>query len=137
MRKSQRQILRDSKLRSTTSRAVILGIFLQHSRALSNSDIEQATGESVDRVTLYRTLKTFVEHGILHKVLDDSGTLKYGLCDDRCSSATHHHDHVHFKCHLCGETNCLDIAIPGVALPSGFEAEEVNVLIQGTCARCH
>ncbi len=130
-------MLRSHKLRSTPSRSKILHLFLTSGHALSYSDIEKEVASSFDRVTVYRTLKSFVDKGVVHKVLDDGGSLKYALCSHHCRDADHHHDHVHFKCTQCGQTNCLDqVEIPDVKLPKGYKAAEVNLLIQGTCQNC-
>lgn len=137
MRKSQDEILRDFRLRSTTSRSAILDLFIHNDHALSYSDIEKEVAAAFDRVTVYRTLKTFLDKGVVHKVLDDGGSLKYALCNDHCSSAEHHHDHVHFKCTKCGQTNCLEeVEVPAIKLPKGFQASEINLLIQGLCNKC-
>ena len=137
MRKADEQLLKDFRLRNTSSRADILNLFLEHPYALSYSDIEKEVAETYDRVTVYRTLKTFVDKGVVHKVLDDTGGLKYALCKERCTSAEHHHEHVHFKCVNCGQTNCLDeVRIPEVQLPKGYRGKELNLLIQGLCNKC-
>lgn len=137
VRKSDEQILKDFRLRHTTSRSHILKLFLNHPYALSYSDIEREVVETFDRVTVYRTLKTFLDKGLVHKVLDDEGGLKYALCKEHCTVVEHHHEHVHFKCVLCGQTNCLDdVEIPPVGLPAGYQAQEWNLLIQGICAKC-
>jgi Fur family ferric uptake transcriptional regulator len=133
---STAQILKDFKLRSTPNRVAILHAFLRREYALSHGDVERDVPPSFDRVTVYRTLKTFLDKGLIHKVLDDEGTLKYALCNEACTTAHHHHDHVHFKCTKCGQTNCLSIEIPAVKLPKGYRANEVNVLIQGVCESC-
>jgi Fur family ferric uptake transcriptional regulator len=104
--------------------------------ALSHSDIENEIDDNLDRVTVYRTLKTFLKKGLIHKVLDDQGSLKYALCRENCSSKEHHHDHIHFKCSRCGQTNCLDIDVPKVKLPKEYRIQEVNFLIQGICYQC-
>lgn len=112
-------------------------LFLKNSFALSYSDVEREIATTFDRVTVYRTLKTFLDKGVIHKVLDDEGSLKYALCSDPCSTQEHHHEHVHFKCTNCGQTNCLeDVTIPLLKLPAGYVAGEVNLLIQGTCNKC-
>jgi len=137
-RKTQAQILKDFHLRSTTSRSAILDLFIHNHHALSYSDIEREVAESFDRVTVYRTLKTFLDRGLVHKVLDDGGSLKYALCTDHCANNNHHHDHVHFKCTRCGQTNCLDdVEVPRVKLPVGYQVSEINLLIQGVCQKCH
>jgi Fur family ferric uptake transcriptional regulator len=137
MKKHEGQILKDYKLRTTTSRSAILHLFMKNSFALSYSDIEHEIASTFDHVTVYRTLKTFLDKGVIHKVLDDEGSLKYALCTEPCSSHEHHHEHVHFKCQKCGQTNCLEtVIIPEVFLPAGFRAHEMNLLIQGTCDKC-
>jgi Fur family ferric uptake transcriptional regulator len=130
------QLLKDFRLRTTDSRQAILQLFLQKDYALSHGDIENGIDNSLDRVTVYRTLKTFLDKGLIHKVLDDEGSLKYALCNDACSVKGHHHDHVHFKCIKCGQTSCLNVEVPVVKLPKGFKSKEVNLLIQGVCDQC-
>ncbi len=130
------RLLRDFRLRSTPSRQEILHLFLRKEYALSHSDIEKEIDNALDRVTVYRTLKTFLDKGLIHKVLDDAGSLKYALCNDPCTSTDHHHNHVHFKCTRCNQTSCLNVAIPPVKLPRGFRATEQNLLIQGICGNC-
>ncbi|WP_079688467.1 Fur family transcriptional regulator [Ohtaekwangia koreensis] len=130
------RLLKTFRLRSTPSRQEILHLFLNKDYALSHGDIEKEINNELDRVTVYRTLKTFLDKGLIHKVLDDEGSLKYALCNDACSKTGHHHDHVHFKCTSCGQTNCLEIEVPVVKLPKGYRASEVNLLIQGICERC-
>ena len=130
------RLLKDFRLRSTPSRQEILHLFLKKEYALSHSDIEKEISNSLDRVTVYRTLKTFLDKGLIHKVLDDGGCLKYALCNDACTTAGHHHDHVHFKCTQCGQTNCLNVEIPSLRLPKGYRPKELNILIQGVCELC-
>src|SRR5688572_17504969 len=92
------RLLKDFRLRATPSRQEILHLFLKKAYALSHGDIEKEISNALDRVTVYRTLKTFLDKGLIHKVLDDEGSLKYALCKEACRSTGHHHDHVHFKC---------------------------------------
>src|SRR5687768_12557455 len=131
------RLLKDFRLRTTQTRQEILHLFLRSDYALSHGDIEKEVESSLDRVTVYRTLKTFLDKGLIHKVLDDEGSLKYALCNEACSVAGHHHNHVHFKCTECGQTNCLpNVEIPSVKLPKGYKPKEINLLIQGVCEAC-
>ncbi|MEY4986990.1 MAG: hypothetical protein RL567_769 [Bacteroidota bacterium] len=127
-------------LRSTGSRQAVLAAFQKAGYALSQGDIELALSNEFDRVTIYRTLKSFLASGLLHKVLDDQGSIKYALCHDMChqESHTHQHDHVHFKCTQCGQTTCLEtVHIPQIILPEHFVKQESNLLIQGICKVCN
>jgi Fur family transcriptional regulator, ferric uptake regulator len=131
------RLLKDFRLRTTQTRQEILHLFLKRDYALSHGDIEKEIDSSLDRVTVYRTLKTFLDKGLIHKVLDDEGSLKYALCNEACSVAGHHHNHVHFKCTKCGQTNCLtNVEIPAVKLPKGYKSKEIDLLIQGLCEQC-
>ena len=132
--------LKAMKLRQTDAREAVLGVFLDGQYALAHSDVEAKLSDRFDRVTLYRTLKTFVDKGLIHKVLDDVGGMKYALCRDECNSMEQHHkhDHVHFKCNICGQTTCLDqVTIPTLILPSGYKKQEMNLLVQGICQTCN
>ena len=128
-------LLRDFNLRATPNREEILQLFLLKNYALSHSDIEKEIANSLDRVTVYRTLKTFLDKGLIHKVLDDEGSLKYALCKEACNTVEHHHDHVHFKCTKCGQTMCLNLDVPPLKLPKGYTAIETNLLVQGVCEK--
>ena len=132
--------LTDFNLRPTACRMEVLKAFEVNEFALSQGDIELKLQAAFDRVTIYRTLKTFLSQGLIHKVLDDQGGAKYALCKDLCHQGeqVHQHDHVHFKCNECGQTICLeDIIIPKIQLPDRFLKQESNLLIQGICKECN
>ena len=134
--KTAEQLLKSNKLRLTNARKAVLGVFMSESTAQSHADLEDVLDSSIDRVTIYRTLDTFVNSGILHKIPDDSGAARYALCNN-CSEHEHHDNHVHFKCRVCGLSECLmHTQIPTVALPAGYQAEGGNLLLEGVCYRC-
>ncbi len=129
--------LKRNQLSITDSRKKILEMFLQRKGALAHADIEQQSGEEFDRVTIYRTLQTFVEKGIIHTIPSADNSVRYALCKDACSEGHHHDNHVHFMCDHCGNTYCLDhVSVPAVVLPSGFKVSQVDVVVSGTCMKC-
>lgn len=131
-------ILSTHNLRKTSCREGVLNFFLQKNIALTSGDIELEMGVDFDRVTVYRTIKTFLDKGILHKVLDDSGSSKYALCRESCVHEEHHHQHIHFKCTICGNTTCLNhVHIPLIKLPVGYVLKEADILVQGICPCCN
>lgn len=132
------QLLKQYDLRNTQSRLEVLQAFEGERKALSQADIEAHLVSQFDRVTVYRTLRTFLGKGILHKVLDDEGTPKYALCGSACADDHHQHEHVHFKCHRCGKTTCVEhVEIPPVHLPGLYTVQEQNLLLQGICPTCN
>lgn len=129
-------ILRAHKLRQTDCRRQVLNAFLEKSAAIGQPELEKKLSE-FDRVTIYRTLTTFLEKGVLHKVLNDKGAAKYALCSNKCDEHQHHDEHVHFKCLECGELECIDnLKIPTFTLPKGYTFVNANLLIQGHCKMC-
>ncbi len=131
-----KEILGDYQLKSTACRNEVLGVLINKHQALSQAEIERDVDAVHDRVTVYRTLKTFLDKGLIHKVLDDAGVTKYALCNE-CAENDHNHEHVHFKCENCGKTQCLEnVAIPSINLPKGYKILEKNLLVQGICATC-
>ncbi len=137
MKEEITNILKQRHLSLTDSRKRILQLFLQSDSALAHADIEQQTGELFDRVTIYRTLQTFVEKGIIHAIPTADNAVRYALCQDECSAGHHHDEHVHFICDSCGTTFCLQqIAMPQVQLPKGFKLRQTDVLTSGKCSKC-
>jgi Fur family ferric uptake transcriptional regulator len=131
------EILRRKNLSVTDSRRKILTLFLSTPDAMAHGDIEKKAGEKFDRVTIYRTLQTFVEKGIVHTIPTADNSVLYALCKD-CTEGHHHDDHVHFVCAVCDRTICLDDVIsPKIDLPEGYKADSVQVVIHGTCKDCN
>ena len=130
-------ILKQNRLSITGSRQKILELFLSKNGALSHADIERKTGESFDRVTVYRTLQTFVEKGIIHLIPTTDNSIKYALCKNDCAPGHHHDNHVHFICDECSKTICLDdVNIPVVKLPKGFIPQHSEMVVTGVCGEC-
>ena len=130
-------LLRRNSLSVTESRKKILNLFLNVQGALAHGDIERKAGEKFDRVTVYRTLQTFVEKGIIHTIPTTDNSVRYALCRDNCSEGHHHDDHVHFICLQCGATLCLeDVVAPEIKMRKGFSVNEIEVVVKGICLDC-
>src|SRR5881392_3415775 len=130
-------ILRRNSLSVTESRKKILTLFLNMHGALAHGDIERKAGEKLDRVTVYRTLQTFVEKGIIHTIPTTDNSVRYALCKAECTEGHHHDDHIHFICVNCSSAICLDdVVIPEVGLPKGYTQNSVEVVVKGICKNC-
>ncbi len=131
------EILKKNSLSITDSRQKIMQLFLKSNGALAHADIEKKAGESFDRVTVYRTLQSFVEKGIIHLIPTKDNSIKYALCKDDCEAGHHHDNHVHFICDECSKTICLDdVTVPQVKLPKGFTPQHAEMVVNGICGEC-
>lgn len=128
--------LKDRQVNPTAMRLLVLDFLTKQTAAISLNDLEKGMAPS-DRITLYRTLKTFEEKGLVHSIEDGTGATKYALCEQDCDGENHHDLHVHFYCNTCKETFCLpDTRIPEMNLPKGFKQQEMNLVIKGICEHC-
>ncbi len=131
------KLLTQNSLSVTGSRRKILQLFLDQPGALAHGDIEKKAGEKFDRVTIYRTLQTFVDKGIIHTIPTADNSIRYALCKDACSEGQHHDHHIHFVCSICQNTYCLDdVVTPEIKLPRGYQAQHTEVVVEGICKKC-
>lgn len=130
-------LLRQNNLSITDSRKKILQLFLAQEGALAHGDIEKKASEKFDRVTIYRTLQTFVDKGIIHTIPTADNSIRYALCKDDCKDGHHHDHHIHFVCNQCENTFCLDdVVTPEIKMPKGYNAKHVEVVVEGLCKNC-
>lgn len=132
-REAIEQELRQHGVRVTAVRLMVWRTLKECDNTFSLADAEELL-PTVDRSTVFRTLRLLAENHLLHEVDDGSGVLKYCVC--RCSGQ-HHLSHVHFSCVKCGTTFCIkNQEVPVVDLPEGFELGDVEYVIKGRCPKC-
>ena len=130
------KLLEEKKVRPTAMRLLIYKYMAEKEIAVALTDIENAFVKA-DRTTLYRTLKTFEEKGVVHHIDDGTGIQKYALCEPGCNCELEQDLHLHFHCSNCNETVCLTAhKIPHISLPDGFVAEDANLVLKGICEKC-
>lgn len=127
------ELLMQHDIRPTAVRLLVGKAVLHKSETFSLIDVENWMPE-MDRSSIFRALKLFAEHQLLHEIDDGSGQCKYCVC--RCEH-NHHLNHIHFACMKCGKTYCIeDTSIPKVELPEGFLANDYEYVVKGVCAKC-
>lgn len=136
MSKELENILIAKQISPTAMRLLVLEFLLKQKSAISLSDLEKEFGHS-DRTTLYRTLKTFEEKGMIHNIKDGTESVKYAICEADCKDGIHYDMHLHFYCTKCKELFCLPkTEMPQVNLPKNFQLEEVSLVARGICNTC-
>lgn len=137
-RKQAQILLLQYGLRKTSCRMAVLELFMQHEFALSHNDLERMLDDEYDRVTLYRTLYSFKDKGLVHIIYDVNGVLKYALCKEACTLHKHQDNHIHFTCSTCNQTFCLnEVLIPATVLPEGYHIESLHYSAKGICRACN
>ena len=125
----------ERNIKPTAMRELVLQVLEKQNTAISLPEMEKKF-EHADKATLYRTLKTFEDHKLVHSIEDGSGSVRYALCDDYCTCEPEHL-HVHFLCSKCGKTYCMkELPVPMPNLPDGFEFSSATFVVKGVCSNC-
>jgi len=130
-------LLKNKKLRFTAFRKEVLDVFLNTPNAVSIGDIEERL-KQFDRITLYRTIKSFMEKGLIHEIVMPGDIKKLALCPAECSSVNHVHtgQHIHFRCKMCENIFCLDLhEFPEINIPK-FKVDSIEIQGSGICNVC-
>jgi Fur family ferric uptake transcriptional regulator len=136
MSKELENMLIAKQINPTAMRLLVLEFLLKQTSAISLSDLEKIFKHS-DRITLYRTLKTFEEKGLIHTIKDGSDAAKYALCESDCKEGVHYDLHLHFYCTVCKSLSCLPKSkLPEVVLPDNFQLAEISLVARGVCDNC-
>jgi Fur family ferric uptake transcriptional regulator len=134
------ELLRARGLRRTAPRIAVLATLQPvrghlsvaeiHRRLLDSHDVE---GPPPDVATVYRTVTTLVEAGVLHALTVEGGVTTYGVAED---------PHHHAVCTRCGTiievpaqrlTSALEHAIEG----SSFTlSDRAGLTLHGLCPKC-
>lgn len=132
---SAEELLRKANLKVTKWRKVLLQKIMDNESGISYSDLSQSEDFSGHRVTLYRALIDLEEAGLVEKLHDATGTVKYML---KTAEEQSHKLHPHFSCRICNSMICLsDIDLPAIVLPAGYKNEQVVCLVYGLCNKCN
>lgn len=130
-----KSLLKRKKLSETPFRMEVLSILEASSSAVPLSFIEKNL-KNYNRITLYRTLKTFVEKGIIHPITMAGNEVNYGLCADSCQDEEHTHNHVHLKCNECKAVYCIETDLfPTIDL-GAHKIESLEIQATGICKGC-
>jgi Fur family ferric uptake transcriptional regulator len=130
-----RRMLKTAKLYCTESRLTILGILAKADKPLSQDQIaRQSGGRQFDKVTIYRTLESLLQVGLVHKAFMEKRAWHFELAHN----CTEHQCHPHFTCSNCGDTHCLtEISLPMAKSPhQGFVIHRQQVRLEGLCPKC-
>lgn len=129
------EALRDAGLRATRQRATVLLALRGRVDAVTAQDLHaelRAGGEPVGLTTVYRTLSSLADAGLLDAFPRD-GEQAFRLCSD-----DHHHHLICETCDRVEEITADEVErwVDGVASRRGFQVTGHRADIFGVCADC-
>lgn len=130
-----RGMLKAAGLYCTQARMAVLEALMEASSPLPQDRIaEQVAAGAFDKVTIYRTLESLTQAGLVHRAFMHSRAWHFELADH----CTEKQCHPHFTCLNCGQTRCLtDTSLPMVKIPhDGFVVSRQQVRLEGLCPDC-
>ncbi len=128
--------LRRSGHRITGSRRALAEVVAQRSRYFTAAQVGEElreTGHRVGRATVFRTLDTLAELGVLSRIHESPGCHAYMLCPEE-----HHHHLVCSGCDLVIEVpHCpVDEEAKALAEATGFAIQGHRLEYYGLCGEC-
>lgn len=119
-------------------RMLVLEQMIQQQKNLSLTEIEELLFPA-DRVTIYRTLQTFVRQGLAHSIDTPNAGSLYALCSAECKIDAHLDNHPHFFCEKCRKVFCSsDFTFSLERKPNApqYILEKVEITLKGICPEC-
>ncbi len=129
-------LLSSVNLRRTSSRVAILGVLLSARKPQTADQIAANLAPAgPNKVTIYRTLESFLAAGLVHKVFLQERTWHFELA----RNCTESQCHPHFTCTNCGDMQCLmEMTLPMAESPhKGFVIGRQRVQLEGLCPKCN
>lgn len=128
--------LKEAQLKQTQQRKEILDVFRRNESPLCANDVyEKLSSTGINLSTVYRTLSSLCDRGILNKVPGANRTTYYALCQrENC----HHH---HLVCYVCNKIteleHCpLDPVYEELEAETGFKITGHSLELVGICSAC-
>jgi len=75
-----------------------------------------------------------MEEGVIHKMVNVDGVVKYAGCYS-CSKK-YSHNHIHFSCQKYKAVTCLEDVEPSFKLSKNYKVSEMNFTLSGLCPQC-
>ncbi len=135
LKKRARKMLKTNGLYCTKARIAILKVLLETPRPVRQDEIaDSSTDRTLNKVTIYRTLESLVEAGLVHRAFMQERAWHFELAHH----CTEKQCHPHFTCLVCGVTHCLpEVSVPMAKSPfKGFIFNHQQVRLEGFCPDC-
>lgn len=137
MDKKVKELLVAHSLNKTPCRLDMLNVLHKAEKALTEQEMKELLEYDFDRVTVFRTLRTFIEVGLVHHVTVNKNEVRYALSRPELK-ADDKKGHAHLHCDRCGEVLCLGgFSVDESIIPQQFQVIDYELIINGLCSKCN
>jgi Fe2+ or Zn2+ uptake regulation protein len=135
------ELLRDKRLKVTKPRITLLRFLMREHGPFSTDDIlSRLSKTALDRVTVYRTLSSFENSGLVVKCDLGDGIARYEAKTLHNHKHSHHDHHHHVVCRNCKRIESIDICLPNnwekQVKSLGYKDISHSITVQGLCQKC-
>lgn len=132
------EILEQRGLDPTLNRILVLSAMIVSPRPLTAAEVYKKVlaEHKLNRVTVYRILDLFEEHGVVSKI--SSGERSFRYC---ARPGRRPHGHCHFHCTRCGAVQCIEKTLLPFdekeltdRLP--MDVQNIELRLDGVCESC-
>ena len=140
-RPSPSELLKQIGLRRTPVRLGVLKVLADATQPLGVQQVLELLPEHTDTVTVYRTLNTYTNKKVVHRVRGEDRTWRYALGGGEAREQPH--SHPHFVCETCGTVECLEQSqippafVRSLKVADGYAVHYPEVTLHGVCPKCH
>jgi Fur family ferric uptake transcriptional regulator len=135
------RLLQQRSLRVTLARRAVMSVLVAADRADEHVSVEtigcRVGDVGPDLSTIYRTVASLAETGLVHQTPVDGGASLYRLVGGHAESD---HHHAHLRCLSCGSVSDAPAALADPLRASladqGFDLDIARTVLVGTCATC-
>lgn len=107
------ELLKNAGLKVTEQRRAILSFLLNNHGPFTVEEMKELMSEgSFDLATLYRSMATFEESGLVEKRLFGDALVRWEYHAHSSCGHNHHTHHHHLMCQECKKIVTLDICLP-------------------------
>lgn len=125
-------LLKDKKVRPSMIRVKVLEYLLENRNHPTADRLFIALENEIptlSRTSIYNTLKTFLDEGIVSEITIEDGNSRYDAFTGK---------HGHFICEKCGDVSDFDVKCAACAPESlkGYKIKQEHVYLKGLCPKC-
>lgn len=130
--------LREYHVRLTQNRITVFKLITESKTALSVSVIMKQSEILLDRISVYRTLKYFLQKGIVEVVPNNKGNARYILASANKKTVKNSFSKcAYFICSSCQHTELILAPVNiKLALLTKHQVSKYSLIIEGLCSSC-